>query len=520
MYKAVLVDDENFDLLGMQRLIPWQALNIEIAYSSNKPLAALNYMNKHELDILITDIKMPVMSGLELAKIALQKHKHLKVIFISGYQDFEYAKQALHMKADGYILKPVDDDEIIAALKEIVTSLDIQTEREREQQDDTISSFTFIKQDFLLHLMDGTIDEATLTAFLRKYPMDIPNLPAHAVIVEVDDTARKRMDLNDSLQLVMNHICSFIEQNGLGICCQLSLTRIGIIYSGETAQIESELSRLIQYVRSSSSFTVTISYGHLARDTACLPASFREALDLMSIKMFKGKDRVISPNIFGEPAIPHLTDIHVLLDQLFTAMSSYALVEICDCIEELFDSVKGSGDPIHVYHFSTHVIARLEGYLIALGESYESLADWKEYGFATVQQFETIHDIKSWLRRAVFEWSELIYQKKHKREWKLLVEIEGYVKNNLSNDITLKEASSHFSYSANHFGFLFKEQVGISFNDYVVSLRMDKARELLQLNGLKVYEIADLVGYRSLTYFSRVFKETFGMTPGDYRKQS
>jgi two-component system response regulator YesN len=254
MYKAALVDDENFDLLGLQRLIPWEALNIEIVYSSNKPLAALNYIHEHELDILVTDIKMPVMSGLELAKIALQAHQRLKVVFISGYEDFHYAKQAMVLKADGYILKPVDDDEIIAALKAIVACLDAQRLQENERLEDASASLDSIKQ--------------------------------------------------------------------------------------------------------------------------------------------------------------------------------------------------------------------------------------------------------------------------HKSEWKLLPDIEEYVKTHLSGEITLKEAASRFSYSANHFGFLFKEQVGTSFNDYVVQERMNKAKGLLRQHGFKVYEIADQVGYKSLTYFSRVFKETFGMTPGDYRKQS
>ncbi|MNG21437.1 HTH-type transcriptional regulator YesS [compost metagenome] len=104
--------------------------------------------------------------------------------------------------------------------------------------------------------------------------------------------------------------------------------------------------------------------------------------------------------------------------------------------------------------------------------------------------------------------------------WRLYSDIEEYVAENLASDITLKDMANRFSYSPNHFGVLFKEQVGISFNDYVVSKRMAKAKEMLQQPQYKIYEIADQVGYKSLTYFSRMFKEAFGMTPGDYRKQS
>ncbi|MNI40325.1 HTH-type transcriptional activator Btr [compost metagenome] len=108
---------------------------------------------------------------------------------------------------------------------------------------------------------------------------------------------------------------------------------------------------------------------------------------------------------------------------------------------------------------------------------------------------------------------------KQKVHWKLLPKIEFYVRTHLSSDITIRETAAYFAYSPNHFGVLFKDQVGMSFNDFVVQERMERAKKLLQSPSLKVYEIAEEVGYKSLTYFSRTFREMFGMTPGEYRKQ-
>lgn len=521
MYRAILVDDENFDLIGLQQLIPWSSLQIEIVYSTMKPLAAMNYIHNNEIDILVTDIKMPVMSGLELAKSALGRNPDLKVLFISGYQDFEYAKQALHLKADGYILKPVDDDEIVRTLQGIVKSLD---ERVRKEQPAIgLESLAFIKQNMMQQLMEGTIDDAALHSFLRQYPLELPEREALAVIVEIDrpiSIGVLREDGTDRISDTMCLVLEWIESVGCPLWHKLTPSRIGAVYYGSESDAQRDLTALLNYVRTAGGgMTVTVSHGQSVAAPSLLRTSFQEARELIDCKMFIGKNRLIPPGAFMTPAMRDAKDMNSILDRLFSAISSYGLVEVCDCIEELFDIIRSFAEPMQVYHFATHIVSRLEGYLSESGTAHNALAGWKEEGFATVQRFETIEDIQSWLRRTAFELSEWMYMRRQKPTWRLYADIEQFVSIHLSEDITLKEVASRFSYSPNHFGVLFKEQVGVSFNDYVVSRRMNKAKEMLQNPKYKVYEIADQVGYKSLTYFSRMFKEAFGMTPGDYRKQ-
>ena len=362
MYKAVLVDDETYDLEGMRKLIPWQDLNIEIVCCENKPLAAMDYMAQNEVDLLITDIKMPVLNGLELAKKALERNPDLRTVFISGYEDFQYAKQALQLKADGYVLKPVDDQEIIDLLQRMTA--------EMEDNRSEAAKLDYIQSDFFAQLLEASVD------------------------------------------------------------------------TGE------------------------------------------------------------------------------ILERLFSSMSNYRLVQIYDCIEELFRAVRAFEHPVKVVHFSVHVLTQLEAYLQTLNESLSSLLGPDVDCFAAVRRFNTIDDIEKWLRRTAFELSELLYLKRYKRNRKLIEGIEAFVQARLNDEITLKEAAHHFSYSPNHLGHVFKEQMGENFGDYVTKKRMKIAKELLLDPKLKIYEVADRVGYKSLTHFGRIFKEHFGITPGDYRKRS
>ncbi|RXZ82947.1 helix-turn-helix domain-containing protein [Paenibacillaceae bacterium] len=520
MYKAIVVDDENFDLEGMRRLIPWAELNIEVLCWENRPLAALDFIENNELDILITDIKMPVLSGLELAKRAHERNNALKKVFISGYQDFTYAKQALDLKADAYVLKPVDDDELIETLRRIVKELD----EEQDKQETLVDSFEFIKNDVVLHLLDGSIDEQTLQAFVQKYPLQIPLTAAAAVLVEIDRLVPLRqqgaLNLAESIDATMELVTNYIQTSGLGLSCKVSETRIGLIYTATGGDLEHQLQKLLDHVRKRGVMTVTISCGGEAAGRDALVQSFGLARELMSYKMFLGKNRLILSSEAKPQVTKEAKDINEILEQMFTATANYQLVTICDCVEELFELVTAFEHPVRVTHFSMHIVMKLEHYLSQINEDFHNLLGWGNGALEHIQQFETVQDIQSWLRRTLFEISERLFTKKQRGNYKLLNDISNYVKQRLSEEITLKEVANHFAYSPNHLGHLFKESMGTSFNEYVVMCRMEQAKQLLQNHKLKVYEVADQIGYKSLTYFSRTFREYVGMTPGDYRKQS
>ncbi|QJC53136.1 helix-turn-helix domain-containing protein [Paenibacillus albicereus] len=361
MYKAMLVDDESFDLLGLEALIPWASLRIEIVYSTSRPIAALQYASEHPLDILITDIRMPVLTGLELARRLKEPLPELRTLFLSGYEDFGYAREALALKADGYILKPVDDDEIMAALAGIVSQLD-----------------------------------AARTGRLVGLP------PLRAA--RADEPAAGASD------------------------------------GGE------------------------------------------------------------------------------LLERLADAVRQYRLVDICDLAAELL-RLPEAREPGQLQPFALHAVSRLEGYVDGAGAG-AGVAAGAPLGVARFGELGRLTrpaEVESWVRLRAFELSERI---RSRRAWRLLPDIEAYVRERLATPLTLREVALRFAYSPSHFGVLFKERTGVAFNEFLARERMERARELLVRPGFKVYEIAEQVGYNSLPYFIRTFRELYGVTPGDYRRQA
>jgi len=524
LYKAVLVDDENYDLEGLVRFVPWQQLGIEVVHADYRPLQVLRYLEEHEVDLLITDIKMPMLSGIELAKKALEVHPELSIVFISGYEDFQYAKQAIALKADGYILKPVDDKEIVETLKRTVAELEEKRKKSAPPERLQPGAREFIRSNFVLQLLEGALAGETLAKLLADYAPELQGR-SRAAFIEVDDVVKSGPSSGERLQgdteQLLSEITAYIEEQRLGWTCRASHYQIGVaLCEPPERNSEAELQQLLRHVTEATGHSVTIAAGEAAEGPEGLPQSYLQAKTLIGGKMFLGKNRLITAKTEKQTKPSESKDIDQILNEIFTAMASYSLVKIVDSLEELFQLVQRFEHRVTVYNFSIHVMTKLDSYLRQLNETFQSLLGWDLKQWDIVHSFDTVDDIQRWLRRVLFEISEMLYLKKQNKNRKLFQEIEQYIDERLSEEITLREVANYFSYSPNHLGVLFKEQMGENFGEHVARKRMELARQLLSTSKLKIYEISYQVGFKNMAYFSRQFKEHFGISPGDYRKQS
>lgn len=517
MYKAVVVDDERYDLEGLRKLIPWEELNIEVVCWEHKPLGALKYIEEHQIDLLITDIKMPILSGLELAKRAQDLNPGLKKCFISGYQDFEFAKKAIDLKADGYVLKPVDDLELIEVLKGIVHTL----EEKRDLQEVIEETADLRRQELVLGWLNGKLTKQN-PPFAQNLQITMPQETKVVAVIELDRslqeiaaTSHSHQQMEEALAIVARQL----EARGWLLWSKTAANRFAVILP-QHELLPNELLALQQAVAVQSKLTITIGLSEPFDSEAALVQAYEVAVDSLSYKMFLGKNRMITRRDVPSREANKPEDVRPILDRMFQATMKYQLVEIYDCIEQLFSIVQHVDSPQKVYHFSTYITLKLQHDLSQINESFHSLLGWESSNIELLSKFETIDDIQRWLRSTLFEISETVYMRKQKRNLRLFDEIKEYVEERLASEITLKEVANYFAYSPNHLGYLFKETVGVSFNEYVLTQRMERAKALLRNHKLKVYEVADQTGYKSLTHFSRTFREVVGMTPGEFRKQS
>lgn len=516
---VLLVDDEAVDLEWLRRRVVDSGLDLRVIAAVNSGFKALKVMEHEQVDLILCDIRMPIMSGIEFARRVKEHHPGVKIVFISGHEDFEYAKEAISISVSGYLLKPVDDQE----LYDMVSGLCDAITREQEQDRTYTEALTLLGEGMLLRWLNGISPEQVAE---HVQGLLIPMLQAGTVaaIVEVDDVQWKAGGLNEEerdrqLHKVFSFVQYFAAEIKLGTFIMDQPARY-VLLAGMPEHLFLEwMEELVRAVRQISPFSVTIGVGREARTEEDLRDSYRQAQAALSAKWLVGKNRLIRENRLlttENRLVSEQTDD--IVKRMLKAILGYDLVAIDDGLVELFYH----GRPLAYKNDAYDLIIRMTGKLHAgLREIHEDLYEllrWDAHQPELLFQFETIHDIVSWLRKRLFELSELLYAKKTKQKRRVIEEVIQYVEDHLEQKITLKEVATHFDFSPNYLGHLFKEETGEHFSDFLNELRTRRICTLLQDPGFRIYEIAERMGYRNIIYFNRQFKQATGMTPGEYRK--
>ncbi|NIK67037.1 response regulator [Paenibacillus sp. BK720] len=512
----LLVDDEAIDLEWLQvRVENGGFKDLRVVGTAKSGFAALSIMEQERIDIILTDIRMPIMSGIEFARRAKELHPDVRIVFISGHEDFNYAKEAIQLKAYDYLLKPVDDRD----LETTVTGVCAKVKEDRRNRSTVQEALPYVQRELLLRWFREASPspvEERVAQFLAPYL----DAGVAAILVETDDLERyaKEMSVEGKRELwlkVEDFLKDFAQKEGLGELMHGFDNRFVLL----AADADHALEKMIREFKAAFPFTITIGLGDRAYRAEELHDSYRQAEAALSIKWIMGKDRVIrdaSSRSLGSPAAAG-TDKHV--NDMLQAILDYDLVKIDDCLVALFWHGYGPLRKSEAYDLIVRITSKLHSDLQLLNEDLYGLLNWEAQQPDMLFEFETMNDIVSWLRRRFFELSELLFNKRRKKDRKLIADIIGYMEEHLVQKVTLKEVAAQFHFTPNYLGFLFKEETGVAFSDYLNDIRIRKASVMLDDPRLKVYEIAERVGYKNVIYFNRMFKQATGMTPGEYRKK-
>ncbi|WP_372661585.1 response regulator [Cohnella sp.] len=516
----LLVDDEAVDLEWLRRRV---ASNDQLTFlevgTATSGFAALKIMEQKRIDLILSDIRMPIMSGMEFARKAKEINPHVHIVFISGHQDFSYAKEAIQLNASGYLLKPVDDNELIAMIIQLCTKI----EQERKQDISLSEALSLVNEELLLRWFNETTP-GPVDLYIQNFLTPLLRDGSAVAIIEIDDIAWKNKHMTEEERRlfttkVTNFIRHFSHANQLGTVMTSYDYRYVLLATVPEEYFTALLGELIQAFNQEFSTSLTIGTGMYTTEVDKLHESYRQAQAALSIKWIVGKNRLIQDAAEWSPRERMASNLEESVNRMLKAMLEYDLVTIDDCLIQLFNGDKPLTQKNDIYDLIIRITSKLHADLQQMNEHLYDILKWDSHQPFILFQFETVHDILSWLRRRFFELSELLYLKKQRQKRKLIEEITQYVENRLEQKITLNEVAAHFDFTPNYLGHLFKAETNTLFSDFLIELRMKRVCELLEDPTKKVYEIAEQVGYKNIIYFNRQFKQSMGMSPGEYRKK-
>jgi len=524
MLRVVLADDENKILLLLQKLIDWERLGYEIVGTANDGLRALELVRETRPHLLITDVRMPGCSGIELIQRAKDLQPDLHFIIISGYRKFEYAQNALKYGVEDYLLKPLKQEELTGILMRLSDKLGKEAalefqlkksgERQQEQLMDALQNAVERQQPFL--------DAAQAYA---GYGFHFAGGVCFAVLVKVD--VANAAQYQDSYQVMIRHALEIVrrEIRSLTDVYAVAAQKEGIAVllhmkeyqTLEVKQCFTKIRKEIEQQRDMFSYI---------RCTICLgsrKSCIEEASDSMREALWCCRDRLCRVQSWRDAETEQ-----VAFDQRYymeTAQKKRFQVaaecldeerfeqELEECFCTVLSQTGLNGQMLEDWFYQV-----LEACLYGMQQNGQVEEHFAE---KTGEKFWLCTDtqgVLQLLRQDISQELRRLGDERSQREMRPITEAKRYIQQHYQEALRLEDVSSAVGFNATYFSTLFKKETGQNFTDYLTELRINKSKELLCGDKLSVQDVAEMVGYRDLKYFSRLFKKTTGVSPSDYKK--
>ena len=520
MLRVVLADDENKVILLLQKLIDWESLGYEIAGTANDGLRALELVQEEQPHLLITDIRMPGYSGIELIRRAKELQPNLHFIVISGYRKFEYAQNALKYGVEDYLLKPIKQDEltgILLRLKDKLgeeAALEFRLKKSGERQ-----------QELLMEaLADASEHQRSFLPYADKRFQTSEGI-CFAALVRVDMLGGARTPdsyqviLRSALEIVRRELraltdvyAAAVRKEGVAIVLRMSAYR-----TVELKQCFTKIQKEVEQQRD--------LFGNL-RCTVCLGSrqtSFEEVVLSMRQALWLCRDHLCRTQSWRDAETER-----PVLGQRYTmeAAQKKRFQVAAECLDE--------------ERFQRELDESCGAVLAQPDLNGQMLEDWFEqvleaclYGMRQTGQVDArfpgemedrfwlcadAQDVLQVLRDSVCRQIRRLEAERSQRETRPITDAKRYIQQHYREALRLEDVSSAVGFNATYFSSLFKKETGQNFVDYLTELRIGKAKELLSGEDLSVQDVAEMVGYQDLKYFSKLFKKTTGVSPSDYKK--
>ncbi|MDE5931645.1 MAG: response regulator [Lachnospiraceae bacterium] len=528
LMKAMLVDDEPFILQGLSVLIDWETEGYEIVKKASDGQEALNYLRENKVDLIITDIRMPQINGLELLEIIRkEKISDAYIIILSGYNDFQYAQAALRYSCMDYILKPVQKEQLIVNIRRATADKENTV---REEIDNKRMHRGYLLQN-MTALLQGKIQEQGLTyikehfrhsEWLRYLHICLNDLSALEEMSDEEVAELKNRVYEQAVYYLQNdadHLFKdfFVYEEDY---------EIGFVYCDYMAKErgmdeEAFLQAFHRAAQSGSeNMPVILLVGKRVNHISRLSRSYSSACVLRSFKGFQNHK-----NIYYYEKEVQVSEAKTILckqplDALVTAVDQNDTMAVCKSVDELFaelDRMDRTPDMVTVN--LNWLIFRLINLAAEQDESVNQ-DEVLSYISSSVSKEEIVRGSRVHLRKFACEYAEYLVQLRKNASRGIIAKIENEVKERYAENLTLRELGQKYYINSSYLGQIFRKRYGQSFKNYLNNYRIREAASQLIRTDKKIGQIAEDVGYRDLDYFISRFIEQEGCTPSRYRKRA
>ncbi|WP_127579600.1 response regulator transcription factor [Paenibacillus koleovorans] len=525
-YKLIIVDDEEHIREGLSDLVDWTSLGFELVAKLEDGIYAKALLEKTKIDIILTDVKMTHMSGLELAKHVHEHHPKTKIVLISGFKEFEFVKQAMAYNVVNYLLKPTKLSDIRSVFQDVKARLD--KEAEEQQQMSKVMKHNnellpLIRKQLFRDLSTGKLNDAQEAEKLLRLTEVRANTADHRCAVvrlaflpsETEEQETEEAFASDSIENMIRSeaadrliIPVFISPD------HMDIVALDLQPGQDTASFRSSV---LSSMQTAAERIYTLLGIEAKPEIVGTFDNLRQLMHTSTTYAVKDENQLqYDPTEISFKENPLLAEQR---KQFLSYINVGNMEALPGQFEMLLSTIKLGSLP---NHFVKNMLIELFSTLCAKLNEMDLPIDKitnKPFYYETILRLNSYAELQQWGIGVLSEIADYIVNHTA-AEPTMIQKAKEYIAQSFDKDISLDSAASQVYLSPDYFGRLFKQYTGSSFTDFVTEYRMNKALEYLQNPQFKIYEIGSIVGYKNTKYFFKLFKKHTGYTPSEYRRKS
>ena len=528
MVKLLIVEDEKRIRDGIKNSIDWASNGISICGEAENGAEALDLIVRLSPDIMLLDIRMPVMSGLQVLEALKAGDFPVKSIILSGYDDFSYVQKALRFGASDYLLKPCPPDEMLNTVLNVKGLIENETGKKEmlaRLKLQINESLPFLKEKYLLKLVRGeAVNPQTVNNNFDLYRIAISPAGLTVIALDIDEYfIFSEQNSNETLELyrfAVKNIASEVLSAGFASEILDDNEKILILVNTDTQECQRALKKKLGDIKTNVKdfLDLTVSFGIGNRYESILHThkSYVEALKAVEMKIFSGKDNIIEYSEMQTYEAEGRTYPIEEEREILASIKSCRPDELESRLDEFF-TVLNPQDRKKEFVLQAGLALTLSIYHLCIEKNIDNgtIADACLSTLQKIHRLDSLELLKSTLLQLVRSVTEKLNSKKTGNK---TIELAlKYIEENFARDLSLEIVAREVYISPSYLSLLFKQTQGINFIEYIHKLRIEKACELLRDPRVKVGEVAKKVGYSEERYFYQIFKRITGMTPTQFK---
>lgn len=529
-YSVLLVDDEEEVLQVIMKKLNWEEIGFRIAGYARNGVEALEMAEELQPDVVMTDIKMSYMDGLTLCKELKKRYGTIKLIIFSGFDEFEYAQEAIKAEVEEYILKPVNSGELRKLFERIRKNLDEELDEKRNAdklQKYYMESLPVLQESFYTSLLEGRIPENQVKKYTIDYQTELEGPYYVVAVLHISTAPVSGEDSELDPFLVMMSVRKFVEERldkkwnsrFVGYLGEIIVISQFSEAGRALAPFTDEMDGICKMAKKVCNAQVTAGIGYVCDELNQIPLSYQGAKQAVSYRVLYGTMKAISISETDPKESADMPWEDAYIQNIIKKIRVGDEEDLKEAVQSFTNRIAQSTISLQRYRI---LLMEMIAELIRLGSNYKlNLAMIFDGGndlYSQALQRESTDSMRDWLLDNCLKLQKALLDERQDTTKSFVHKAVEYIRENYSKqDMSVETVCAYLGVSTAYFSTVFKRETGKTFVKYLTDHRMEKAVELLLNGNEKTYIIAERVGYSDPNYFSYVFKKQFGMSPSRYK---